>query len=353
MALKHIFILGSLLATYLVSSTTNGQVNVPSPKFEHKSVESAESTRPFATPGVFDYDTQVFAPIEFTNGEEMKPNDGFYATYDRVYTSVSRAGHFSGVNGAEVSTGSDFIWGTRMELGWMSDSDDGWGLVYQHADGSYFTAGQDILVANPMLVTTKNANVELNKLFRQSLKNGGYFEPYVGGRYINVSDRTIEDTTQTLGGVVVGNRFKQNATNSAFGFQAGARFNNHRGRWRTTTDGAIATTYNQQRYFATDIANNRTATTNTQGIIESYQSDQAFVPVLDFQFEMAYHISRDVALRTGVQAMYYWDGIARANTLTTSLNPNSAFNTSGAAGAGLFDDKFVSAGFIFGLEWRR
>jgi hypothetical protein len=350
MALRNIFIFGSMLATFMVSGSIFGQVNIPSPRFQYKKVESAESTRPYATPGVFDYDAQVFAPVEFTNDEELAPNTGFYATYDRTYMSVTRAGYISGPNQSAVATGSDYIWGTRMEIGWMTDVDNGWGLVYQHADGSYFTNGQDVLVANPMQVATQNSHVELNRQFRQALKKGGYFEPYVGARFLSISDNTIEDTIQTLGFVVVSDRFKQKATNNAFGFQAGARINQNRGRWRTTCDGAIATTYNQQRYFATDIANAGT----TQGITESYNSDQAFVPVLDFQWEVAYHISRDISLRTGVQALYVWDGIARANTLTTSLNPNSAFSTVGNAGAGILtDDSYMSAGFIFGCEWRR
>ena len=352
MALKNNWILGSLLATFLISGTAWGQVDVPSPSFQHKEVESPDSTRPFATPGVFDYDAQVFAPIEFTNGEEMEPNTGFYATYDRTYSSITRAGHIGPNNNSFVPTGTDYIWGTRMEMGWMTDADDGWGVAYQHGDGSYFTAGQDVLVAQPMLVTSQVATAEINKLFRQTLKQGGYFEPYIGGRYMNMSDKTIEDTLQTLNTLQVGNRFKQNATNSAVGFQAGARYNNQLGRWRMTSDGAIATMYNQQRYFATDIATGTTPTTSIQAITETYNSEQAFVPVLDLQLEFAYHISRDLSLRTGVQMMYAWNGIARANTLTTNLNPNSAFSGVGP-GAGLFDDSFLSAGFLFGMEWRR
>jgi hypothetical protein len=350
MALKNILTLGSLLAaTFMISGTSNGQVNVPSPRFQHKAVESPESTRPFATPGVFDYDAQLFAPIEFTNGEEMEPGSGFYATYDRTYSSINRGTAGVGTG----SLGTDYIWGTRMELGWMTDNDDGWGIAYQQADGSYFTAGQDILVQQPMMVTTDTTTFELNKIFRQTLKGGGYFEPYIGGRYFSLSDKTIEDTSQILNNAGVGNRFKQETTNSAFGFQAGARYNNRMGRWRMTSDGAIATMYNQQRYFSTDIANRSTPTTVTQAIIEANDSDQAFVPVLDFQLEFAYHISRDLAIRTGVQANYAWNGIARANVATTSLNPNSAFSTTGAAGGLVDDDDSISAGFIFGVEWKR
>ena len=348
MALKNTFIFGALLFSLVTSAVTEGQVNTPSPKFRHKAVESADSTRPFATPGVFDYDAQVFAPLEFTNGKEKEPTSGFVVSIDKTYTSVSRAA-LIGTDTNTVKTGADYIWGTRYDLGWFSDDDDGWGITYQGAEGSYFTAGQDTLVANPMLVNMDVSTVEVNRLFRQSLKQGGYFEPYIGIRYMHVGDNTLEDTSQTVGTVQTFNRFKQNTTNNVFGFQAGGKYNQRRGRWRFTGDGALATAYNQQRYFATDITN---ASTGIQGISETYASDQAFVPIIDGQMEVAYNISRDISLRTGVQVVYAWNGIARANTLTTNLNPNSVFGAGGGA-TGLFDDSHVSAGFLFGVEWKR
>ena len=75
------------------------------------------------------------------------------------------------------------------------------------------------------------------------------------------------------------------------------------------------------------------------------------MPILDGQIELAYNISRDISIRTGVQTMYVWNGVARANTQTTNLNPNSVFGAGGVTG--LFDESYVAAGFIFGVEWRR
>ena len=351
MALRHILILGSMLATLVVSDLAFGQINIPSPRFRYKEVESPESTRPFATPGVFDYDAKFFAPLEFTNDEEPEPRSGFYANYDRTYTSIGKAGRIDTTSDM-VPDGYTYIWGTRMEFGWMSEVDSGWELIYQYADGIYFTAGQDVSVANPMLIDSSFASFELNKVFRQALKSGEYFEPYIGARFFNVSDSSIQDTLQTNNTVIVGNRFKQNTTNNSFGLQAGASYNSRRGRWRTTTDGSISTTYNQQQYFSTDITNN--PINLRTDITEAYQANQSFVPLLDLQYEIAYYISRDISIKTGVQLMWAWNGIARANTLTTNLNPNSSYNVSGTtAGAGLFDQDFLSAGFIFGCEWRR
>ena len=346
MPIKKFMILSALVAVLAPCQTAKAQINVPSAEFEHRQFESPDPDRPFVTPGIFNYDAQVFAPLEFTSDEEKDPNTGFYLTYDRTYTSVSRPGVISG-NDSAVAAGSNYIWGTRYEGGWMTEADEGWQLAYQESDGIFFTNGQDATVSNPTLVTNRFATVELNKIFRQQLKSGGYFEPYIGAQYLNVNDETIEDTFQTLGGVVAGNRFKQETSNSAFGAHAGGRFNHRRGKWRFTTDAALAVTYNQQRYFATDLFNDG----GLLSITETYSSEQSFVPALDLQYEVAYNISRDITLRTGVQLLWLYDGIARVNTLTTDLNPNSFFGS--GAGAGLVDDDYVAAGFIFGFEWRR
>lgn len=346
MALKNTLIIGALLMSLIASGVAEGQVNTPSPRFRHKKLESPGETRPYATPGVFDYDAQVFAPLEFTDGKQKKPNSGFFFSLDKTYTSVSKATNI-GEDSDTIQTGSTYIWGTRYDGGWYSNDDDGWGFTYQTSEGIYYTAGQDVSVANPMLVDMNNSTFEVNRLFRQALSQGGYFEPYVGVRFTHIGDNTIEDTAQVVNGTVVGNRFKQNVTNDAFGFQAGGRFNARRGRFRTTCDGAIATSYNQQRYFATDITN----TATSQGISENYQSDQSFVPILDGQYEIAYNVSRDISLRIGAQVVYTWSGIARANTNTTNLNPNSVFGIGGPVG--LFDDSHLSAGFLYGIEWRR
>lgn len=350
MALKHTLMIGALFISLVASGGVDGQdINTPSPRFRHKAVESQDSTRPYATPGVFDYDAQMFAPLEFNNNKEMAPQAGFFLSIDRLYLSTSRATVGDPNTAGGIQSGSDYIWGNRYEGGWFSDEDDGWGISYQQSNGIYYTAGQDVLVGNPMLVDMSVAHVQVNRMFRQMLSQGGYFEPYFGVRYMNVSDNTIEDTTQVLNGTTVFNRFKQNATNDSFGIQAGGRYNRQRGRWRTTVDGALATTYNQQRYFATDITN---AATGAQGISETYQSDQSFVPILHGEYDVNYNISRDVSVNFGLQAIYSWSGIARANTLTTNFNPNSVFGSS-TSPTGFFDEAHLSAGFLFGMSWRR
>lgn len=347
MVLKKFTIAGALLAALASGYSVQAQVNVPSAEFEHRPLERPTTSRPFASPGVFDYDAQVFAPFEFTNDEEKDPYTGFFFTFDKTYTSVSRSG--SGVTDDPFqSTGNHYLWGTRYEFGWMNDSDDGWQLGYQNASGIYFTNGQDVNVANPMLVENRFATFEINRVFRQSLSQGGYFEPYIGAQYLNFNDKTLEDSFQTVGLANGTDRFKQEVDNNAFGVHAGARFNKRSGRLRLTSDVAIATTYNQQSYFSTNLFSGG----GTIGVDESNATDQSFVPALDLQFEAAYNISRDISLRLGLQTLYAFDGVARANTLPSNLNSNSVFGP-GGPGAGLFDESYLAAGFIFGFEWRR
>ena len=346
MALKRLFSLGALVSAFLVANLAFAQLDVPGPRFQHHAIESPDSTRPVATPGIYDYDFQIFSPIEFTNGSELRPNNGFFFSFDKIYTSVSGGDSFG-------SSNTDFIWGNRYDFGFMNDDDDGWNIVYEQSEGNQFLNGGDITVPNPTLFTTRLASVEINKVFRQELKAGGWVEPYIGLRYYNVSDNTLEDRLD-LG--VPSNRFKQNVTNDAVGLNLGGRVVHRRGRWRFSNDLSVSTNYNQQDFFAIDI------TTVGGNVItdERSESDNAFVPALDYRFELAYNLSRDFAVRGGASFTYLWDGIARANNATTTDNPNSVFGfdpTLGGdptlAGGGLVDDRLISAGFSLGFEYRR
>jgi hypothetical protein len=120
--------------------------------------------------------------------------------------------------------------------------------------------------------------------------------------------------------------------NSAIGGQGGARFNSRRGRWRLTSDGAMSpcSTTNSGTSRRTSRLRRRRRLSR-KVVIEFYDSDQSFVPMLDLQLEMAYNLSRDISLKGGVQLNYLWNGINRANIATTTLNPNSAFSSQSEA----------------------
>ena len=356
MALKKIISAGSVLAAMVVGhfGTADAQIHLPGARFEHRDLEGPDETMPMATPGVFDYDAQVFAPMEFTNDDQLEPRIGFYLSYDRTYLSMSKAPRLS-AGGNLTDVGSEYSWGSRYEFGWFAENETGWSIAYQQNEGSSFHNGQDELVPNPMLVTTNFSSVEVNRVFRQAMSNGSTLEPYIGLRYFGVTDETLEDTNQDfiVGFLPANNRFKQKASNSMIGFHAGARHARRSGRWRFTSDGALTAAYNQQKYFATDILQEISPTgVILTSVSESAVEDQSFVPALDLQFDIAFNVSRDITLKTGVQAMYLWTGINRANTLTTGLNPNSIL--SGGIGATETNDtRFLAAGFIFGFEWRR
>lgn len=348
MAIKKLMTLALVVSFVACASVATAQVEAPSARY-NDTPNSPGNSSPFVDPGSFTYDAQMFAPVQFTNEKELEPNIGFYFTYERMYTSLSSASARIPDDGTVLSqsagSGSNYIWGNRFELGWMAEEGDGWGINFERSNGSYFTAGQDVLVANPMLVESTFANVEVNRMFRQALSRGGHIEPYVGMRYSNLSDNTIEDTGIGPAGA---NRFKQNASNSMLGAQAGARYAVRRGRFRTTLDTALVTSYNRQRYFSTDLQ----ILAGGPQVTEFYDNDSSFVPAVDFRAEVAYNLSRDIGFRTGFQVMYMWDGVARADTLTTALNSNSIFGV-GSGVTGVFDESAVATGFTFGLEWRR
>ena len=356
MALKKILTAASILAalTVVQFETAEAQIHLPGARFEHRDLEQPDETMPLATPGVFDYDAQIFAPMEFLNDDQLEPRIGFYFSYDRTYLSMSKAPRLSGGSNF-VDLGSNWVWGSRYHVGWFGENETGWSLVYQNGRGNAFQNGQDVLVPNPMLVTNAFSSFELNKVFRQAMSSGSTLEPYIGLRYFNVHDETIEDTSQdfVVGFLPANNRFKQEANNNMIGFHAGARHSRRSGRWRFTTDGALTAAYNQQEYFSTDILRQITpGGVILTSVSESSVEDQSFVPAIDFEYDIAFNVTRDITLKTGFQAMYLWTGVNRANTLTTGLNPNSIL--SGGIGATETNDtRFLAAGFIFGFEWRR
>ena len=358
MALKRTFMIGVTLVCGMLSSAAWGQNDIPGTFFE-RTPEKAQNL-PLATPGMFDYDAQLFAPLEFTNGKEPDPNCGFNFSVDRSYISLPRGTRFNSATGQQTSNGSEFNWGTNYELGWFGEDDKGWNARFDNLTGSFFTNGDDAFAANPTHVEQKFATFQINRIFRQNLSNGGYFEPFFGGRYMNLSDTAVEDLDVPAVPAVVGPpaipripgfglRFRQFVRNSTIGFQTGARYNLRRGRWRFTSAGAVAATYNQQRYDTTNLIN--TVQLDGQVTGQTSFSDQSFVPIIDGTFDAAYHISRDLSLKLGVNGVYSWNGIAKVNTETLTVNGLSDVGT-GTVFLPV-DENLVAVGFRFGVEWRR
>ena len=191
MALKRTFMIGVMLVCGMLSSAAWGQNDIPGTFFE-RTPESAQNL-PLATPGMFDYDAQLFAPLEFTNGKNPDPNCGFNFSVDRSYISLPRGTQFNSATGQQTSNGSEFNWGTNYELGWFGEEDRGWNARFDNLTGSFFVNGEDVQAGNPLHVEQKFATFQLNRIYRQNLSHGGYFEPFFGGRYMNLSDNGTED----------------------------------------------------------------------------------------------------------------------------------------------------------------
>ena len=346
MALKRTFMIGVLLACGMLTSTTRGQNHTPGTFFERTPESSLDL--PFSDgQGLFGhYDTQVFAPLEFTNGKEKAPNTGLFFELSKTYLSLERATRFNSGLGVQTSNGTEFYTGTRYELGWYGEQDRGWNAVFSKTEGTFFfnnRAGifDQIMSEGNVRLTT----VEVNRTFRQVTSKGGVFEPSLGLRYNWIRDR-LRDNSIITGGAT--SFFGQNASNSAFGLQAGARFSKRHGRWPFTYRGNVAATYNQQRLEITDVIQGATNT-----FVELAFTDQSFVPILDGTLEATYNVTRDLSIKLGVQGSYIWNGILRANTEPTAFNGLSTSSDAGSPFFSTFDENYVAAGFVFGFEFRR
>ncbi len=344
MAFRKLLLLNALVAVLLISTTGLSQVDVPGPRFQYRDLEEPDNTRPAATPGVYEYDAQIFAPVEFTDNDELGPNNGFYFTIDKLYTSITSGGSLGDSPG-------NYIWGIRYEGGYMNTNEDGWHVVYEQSEGNEIFNGFGLPPFNAFgtQLTTKFGVLEVNKVYRQELKQGGWFEPYIGLRYYNVSDTSVEDFGLGIIGGVASNRFRQRVTNDMVGLNVGGRLVRRRGRWRYSHNVSIAPTYNQRRLLATDL----TTIVNTTFPTEVAASDNTFVPAVDYRFELAYNLTRDFGLRAGGSINYLWNGIARVNTAPAIDNPNSTFGDPTLPRGGLYDNYFLAAGFSFGMEYRR
>lgn len=296
----------------------------------------------YANPELLEYDLQPMTPFEVTSLDGyVEPNTGFYFTYDRTYLSTSRPSQVDS-NSASFPGGNDFTWGNRYELGYMGESNTGYNLKWLGQEGGFFSAGQDSSVANPLMTRTGVDTVGINRTFRECLKGGGYFEPYVGIRYFGVNDSTIEDVLIVNGN----NRFIQRVSNSMVGGHVGSRFVKRNGRFTNSFDFSVGAGYNSQSYFSSDI----TTIGTTIGLSEFNRTDSSFTPIVDLSAFSACNLTRDITFRIGVHMLYSWEGVVRANTLTQGLNPNSL---PVAPINGIATQDFVAVGFSFGGEWRR
>lgn len=350
--------LAAIVALFGVTATANAQIQQPGyPVYGHDPIFDGADAE-FIADDIGDYDLQVFTPLDFgeQSVKERFDNTGMFLTYDRaaLWTSAPAT---SSIGGQSAPGFNYATWGNRYEIGYMTDNDSGFTATLMYTSGSTFLAGRSSVgTPLPMQVETGFTSFELNKTFRQPMKNGAIFEPYFGFRYMGLNDKTIQDGSVILTNPFfptgTNNRFLQESQNAMPGAQLGFRMFRNTGRWTISTNAAAMAMYNNQTYFSSDIISR----TNLENIvIERAEGNDEFVPAVEARFDLSYHLTRDIAVRAGGEVVYFVEGLSRANILPMALNPNSI-----QSGTPIFTplnaprDQFsVMAGFTFGLEWRR
>jgi hypothetical protein len=347
---RYLFASIIICSLVLVGNLAAQTRQVPTARYAPTQGESPQATAPFAQFGAFDYDTQMWNEFDLSSVKKHSYHTGFFLSYDRVYASTQNPQPAGGQPTNTILTGQNYHWANRYYGGWVGENDKGIQLEYMNWGGFFYSQGLNAVVPDPFITETNVQNFELNRIFREKIGERSYFEPYFGFRYMGLTDNTIEDTTFFVGATEIPDRFIQQVTNSAGGAQIGVRLVTRRGRITVRTDSALTAAYNRQRYTASDIQQTPGQTFPT--IFEFTDQQWAFVPALDLSLEFGYNLSRDIALRLNTNILYLWDGVNRANTATSVLNPNSILAVAGGT-PGVVDQSFFSAGFGFGIEWRR
>lgn len=313
----------------------------------------------FVSDQLMNYDMQMFAPVDYNLlEEEPRPNTGLFFTYDRTANGIT-ASESTTIFGTSAPGFTYQTWGNRFEFGLMNESDCGWTATISTMGGSTFLSGRTAGNANPMLMDTKYQSYELNRVFRQRLKNGSYFEPYIGGRFVYLADETQHDLYNIqlgLGDITNPddiNRFIQQSQNNMFGGTIGMRWFRETGRWRVSTNVASFLAYNAQFNFATDVQFSEVGDVGLA--IERGADTSAFVPMGETRLDISYAVTRDISLRAGGQVMWYWDGLSRVNPLDQRINPNSVISGASAFAplSTVNDQDMAIYGVTMGLEWRR
>jgi hypothetical protein len=275
-----VWILG-LIATIAVASSVQAQ------RIERFSDHDVIA-QPFGD-WTFDYDWQPFSPvIDYEYGNEpLEGKYGWFFTYDRLYWNVTRS------ENAPAEFDGDFSWGNKFDLGYMTEDDHGWYFSAQ------YLKGPNIDVLNKV----HYASVELNKTWRlEPFYHGIYAEPFVGVRYVKIDDY-----------------FNGYVENNMIGGQLGARV------FKQIQNFVISGEF---RAYAA----------------HNYQFYEAQVPELllhefviggETRAEVAYLITRDVAIRFAWDAVFFGQGIGRGSD--PAINDEAMFLT----------------GLNFGFAWKR
>ncbi len=352
---------------------------------------------PFAEPLEFDPDWQFFAPVDVDSLMELpnrkRANTGWFGTYDRTYMSLSRP------NISQSAANSDYGWGNRYDLGFMTDDRSGWLVSARHLGVNAFetqyqerinrvnladTGAQPnttrpfidqndpqfltrvYIIANSLNVASMS-NIELNKTWRREpYRYGGIIEPMMGLRYTNFADHSQNQSYNrspflisdpgTIAATNVVETLLSNETeiqNRMFGGQLGFRYFNYYKRWTLSSEFRAFGMQNfqnrsyQQRSETTEYSAVGTGGTVVAtdylvggGINSERTSNNESVVGFEIRAEAAYQVTKYISLRGGVDFIDFANGIWRG------ANP----------GFGKVDNHNQDvqlAGFTFGLTLNR
>ncbi len=301
----------------------------------------AQHFQPFG-PVDFESDYQLFAPLELDQlGGPMPGNTGFFFTYDRMFTAVSRND-----DDTEEDFGGDQAWGNRYELGYMSKEStwfdgSGWLVSVLHVDAAGdrpargFTNVPDVNLDGVVtdddlfLIPLNNASsggVEVMKTWRAERRHyGSIIEPMIGVRWFYVHDDGLEyfDTSPYF--LSLPNNFdfdSDNTSNDLVGPQVGVRWFKQNERWIVSAEGRFL------------------AAANFRDTFNGNLQDTEFVPLAEVRFEATYEVFHAAALRVGYTGIFACDGIARSS-YETLLNPQ------------LTDEDFTIHALTFGFVFNR
>jgi hypothetical protein len=224
------------------------------------------------------HDLQPFSPVVNYDygGEPVGAQYGWYFSYDRVYLNLTRG------DTAPNWFDGDFSWGNRFDVGYMSEADRGWLL-----STTYYLIGDPRLEQINMASFT---SIEFERVWRlDPFYHQCFLEPFGGVRFVKFNDKTE--------GFV---------ENNMLGGQLGCRLFKQVRNFVISGEFRMFAMHNWEFFKIDDM------------ILEE------FVWGGETRAEVAYLLTRDVAIRAGWQTIYFGQGVARQG-LAPIFNDESVF----------------------------
>jgi hypothetical protein len=334
---------------------------------------------------------QLFAPAEVSSyGRGTQPNEGFFFVFDGLYwtitpprvTTVGKEGldriayRGPNLNTDEIDQhntldtgqfGAEFTVGNRIEFGRVSNN-HGWmvsvfemrdqgqvitvndvdvvfddvafGLGGQHLlDGNVNpNAPPNVILPLPVTFTTLTMHnvvstwgIEADYIGRSDeLHNGGFFEWFIGPRYLEFKDKFWFDAN---GGILDASEVVNDADNHIIAGQLGARFFKKQGRWMLSTEGRGFAGLNYQNIHQSGFLGSNLAPIGTTGFpqvmgptdINHTEFISQFSPGAEMRVEARYQITRSVTFRAGWTGLWLGNIARASNMINYTLDPEHTY----------------------------